>query len=185
MGETSGEIIERRLKLYDAERLDKVLDWMAAQSFAMLAAASRPVIIGIAPRGASLATRLQQRLEARYGLAISRYEIWAERAADDAPSGAPLKIVEPDALAARDLTGCNVLVVDALLSRGRTLSGVLDHVRKRRVTSANACVLVDRCRRDAQLRATVSGLCLELPAGVRVECHLPPHDKDFGVWRAG
>ncbi|WP_341677829.1 phosphoribosyltransferase [Niveibacterium sp. SC-1] len=183
MGETGGDIIERRLKLYDVERLDLVLDWMAAQSFAMLAEVSRPVMIGIAPRGASVAARLQQRLEARYGLAVSRYEIWAERPADDAPSGAPLKILEPDALAARDLTGCNVLVVDALLARGRTLSGVMEHVRKRRVASVNACVLVDRCAPGARLRAAVAGLCLEFPASVRLEAHIPPHDKDFGVWR--
>lgn len=167
--------------LYDARTLDKVIDWMAAQAFALLADAQDPVLVGIVQRGAAIAARLQARLDATHGVTAPLYEIWAEQRNPQDAGEADVRILEPDGLAARDLTQATVLVVDDQLYNGITLGRVVRHLERRGGHTLHTAVLVDRSLGRLPLRPSVAGLCLELSSRQALSCRVPPGDGAFEV----
>ncbi|GAA5185669.1 bifunctional pyr operon transcriptional regulator/uracil phosphoribosyltransferase PyrR [Niveibacterium umoris] len=172
----------QRFTLYDAVRLEMVVDWMAAQAFPLLAGAEDPLLLGILRRGGPLSVMLQARLRANYGLDIARYEIKLKRYADDLALLHPDTELTEDALfAARDISRATVMVVDDVLFEGHSLARVLAYLTGRGAAAVHAAVLVDRCVATLPVKADVVGLCLQLSDRDVVECHVPPYEAAFKI----
>lgn len=171
-----------RFTLYDAPRLERVIDWMAAQAFPLLAGADDPLLLGILRRGGPLSAMLQARLQAIYGLALPRYEIKLKRYGDDlALLHADTQLTENAEFSARDLSSATVLVVDDVLYQGHSLARVVGYLTQRGAAAVHAAVLADRCVASLPVKAEVVGLCLQLSDRDVVECHVPPYEPEFKI----
>lgn len=171
-----------RFTLYDAPRLERVIDWMAAQAFPLLAGADDPLLLGILRRGGPLSAMLQARLQAIYGLALPRYEIKLKRYGDDlALLHADTQLTENTEFSARDLSSATVLVVDDVLYQGHSLARVVGYLTQRGAAAVHAAVLADRCVASLPVKAEVVGLCLQLSDRDVVECHVPPYEPEFKI----
>ncbi|WP_374604627.1 phosphoribosyltransferase family protein [Niveibacterium sp.] len=171
-----------RFTLYDAPRLERVIDWMAAQAFPLLAGADDPLLLGILRRGGPLSAMLQARLQAIYGLALPRYEIKLKRYGDDlALLHADTQLTENAEFSARDLSRATVLVVDDVLYQGHSLARVVGYLTQRGAAAVHAAVLADRRVASLPVKAEVVGLCLQLSDRDVVECHVPPYEPEFKI----
>lgn len=171
-----------RFCLYATADLDLVLERMAAEAAALLAAAERPLLLGILRRGAPLAAMLQRRLLADFGLDVPRHGLKLKRYGDDLTLLHPdTRLTESAEFAALDLSGTTILVVDDVLYQGHSLARVLGYLSQRRAPVIRAAVLADRCCALLPVGADIVGVRLQVAPGDVVECHVPPYEAEFRI----
>jgi pyrimidine operon attenuation protein/uracil phosphoribosyltransferase len=111
------------------------------------------VLVGVAPRGATLAKRLAMLLEEISELQVKQAELILDK---DKPLEQPVQLsIEP-----KELRNRIVVLVDDVLMSGRTLmnaAGYLVQAAPKRLTTV---VLVDRRHRLFPIRADIVGLTL-------------------------
>lgn len=168
--------------LYDAQELDAVLAEMARHMAARFFG-KRFAMIGILRRGEPLASMLRRHYRDQtgepapplYGLKVKRY-------ADD------LSLLHPDTaltenpeLAALDLAGTPLLVIDDVLYEGHSLLRACAYLAQLGARQVNTAVLVDRCASTQPVRADIVGIRLQVAPQDIVECHVPPYEADFRI----
>ena len=172
-----------RVCLFDSEQLDAVVEDMARHAAGLLKGCEALAVIGILRRGAPLADRLASALQVRHGcppplradLAISRY-------ADDLKLLHPeTRLVENPELAALDLAGHTVLLVDDVLYTGHSVLRAVDYLLTKEPAAIRLAVLVNRCVTSLPVHADVGGLRLQLAPGDVVDCHVPPYEHEFRI----
>ena len=111
------------------------------------------VLVGIAPRGATMAKRLAALLE---GIAEFKV-VLAELALDkDRPLSTPVRLdADP-----KQIKGRVVVLVDDVLMSGRTLMHAAEHLVQAAPKRLTTVVLVDRRHRLYPIRADIVGLTL-------------------------
>lgn len=172
----------QRTCLYDAARLEVVLDAMAARAAGLLTATPLAVI-GVLRRGAPLADRLVERMVRNHGMAQPlRLDLHVKRYADD------LRLLHPDTElregareAAIDLSGYTLLIVDDVLYTGHSIARVVSHLVPRAPAAIRVAVLVDRGVAALPVHADVCGLRLDVAPGDVVECNVPPYEPDWRI----
>lgn len=130
------------------------------------------VLVGIAPRGLTLAARLKNGLARSTSLEVELVELRLDK---DAPLEGPVKLsVEASTL--RDRV---VVLVDDVLMSGRTLmhaASFLVQVPLRRLTTV---VLVDRRHRTYPIRADIVGLTLSTTVQEHISVELGKKDTVY------
>lgn len=148
-----------------------------------------PVLVGIRTRGAPLAARLAQVVEALGGGPVSVAAIDVSRHRDDRP-----RPTEPGATVLTEIGGGDsdvsihgreVILVDDVVQTGRSLRAGIDALLQLgRPSRVEILVLVDRGQRELPLRASYVGKNVPAAPGERVQVRLRETDGVDGAWIA-
>lgn len=173
----------RRACLYSTQQLDVIVDDMARRAAGLLTGRTRVAIVGILRRGAPLADRLHERLRSRWGLAdCVRLDLKIQRYADDLTLIHPdTRLTEDPALAALDLTGLTVLVVDDVMYHGHSMLRAVQYLADRQPAELRTVVLVDRGVSRLPVRTDIVGVRLDVAPSDIIECNVPPYEDQFRI----
>lgn len=181
-------LASQRLRMYDSDELDDVLQAMARKA-AHLLPPSHTALIGIQRRGEPLAQRLRQCIARQTGQpAFPLFPLQVKRYTDDLQVlHTYTQLIENPGLGTLDVANTTFLVVDDVLFQGHSLlraCAYLAQLGARRVLTA---VLVDRHICQQPIRADIVGVHLQVAAQDIVECNVPPYETEFciEVWRHG
>lgn len=142
-----------RTIVLDHDRLQRKISRIVHQLYEEYHAEKNIVLVGIAPRGLTLAKRLQVGLKANTDLTIDLVELRLDK---DAPLERPAELtVAPATL--RDRV---VVLVDDVLMSGRTLMHAASFLVQVPLKKLTTVVLVDRRHRTYPIRADIVGLTL-------------------------
>lgn len=144
--------VEKTL-LLDHEHVQRKLKRMAIQLCEENWSEQRIVLVGIAPRGSLLASRLAALIGEFSKIAVERAELTLDK---DDPLTGPVRLsVEP-----ASLQGRTVVLVDDVLMSGRTLMHAAAHLVSVNLARLITVVLVDRRHRAYPIRADIVGMTL-------------------------
>ena len=130
------------------------------------------VLVGIAPRGLTLAKRLAERIGSDTGLSVELVEMKLDK---EAPLERPAKLsVDPSAL--RDKV---VVLVDDVLMSGRTLMHAASFLIQVPLKKLTTVVLVDRRHRTYPIRADIVGLTLSTTLQEHISVELGRKDTVY------
>lgn len=161
-----------RTVILDHEQVQRKLRRIAHQLHEEHHAEKNIVIVGVAPRGATLAKRLATLLGTIAEFEVELVELRLDK---DLPLEKPVQLgVEPKTLRNR-----TVVLVDDVLMSGRTLmhaASYLVHVPLKRLTTV---VLVDRRHRTYPIRADIVGLTLSTTLQEHISVELGRKDSVY------
>ncbi|WP_335944818.1 phosphoribosyltransferase family protein [Pseudomonas sp. G166] len=175
-------LASQRLRLYDSNELDDVLQTMARKAATILPPA-HAALIGIQRRGEPLAQRLRQYIAHHtcqpelplYPLQIKRY-------ADDLQVlHTYTQLTDNPALGKLDLANTTLLVVDDVLFEGHSLLRACAYLAQLGARRVHTAVLVDRHICQQPIRADIVGVHLQVAATDIVECNVPPFEQLFCI----
>lgn len=142
-----------RTPVLDHEQVQRKLRRIAHQLHEEHHEAKEIILVGIAPRGATMAKRLAALLEGIATLKVKLVELSMDK---DQPLERPVQLsCEP-----KELKGRTVVLVDDVLMSGRTLMHAAGHLVQASPKRLNTVVLVDRRHRLFPIRADIVGLTL-------------------------
>ncbi|POA31569.1 MULTISPECIES: phosphoribosyltransferase family protein [unclassified Pseudomonas] len=172
----------QRLRVYDSDELDGVLQAMARQAAALLPP-TQAVLIGIQRRGEPLAQRLQHHLSRQTGQPeLPLYPLKVKRYADDlSVLHAHTQLTENPLLGALDLACTTLLVVDDVLFEGHSLLRTCAYLAQLGARRVYTAVLVDRHVCQQPIHADIVGVHLQVAANDIVECNVPPYEAEFCI----
>lgn len=172
-----------RSLLYTASELEAVIDAMASQVVTVLRAGQPLVVIGILRRGAPLADRLTEHLVRHHGIPRPlRLDLQVKRYADDLTLLYPeTKLDESAQVAALDLSGHSLLVVDDVLYSGHSLLKVVTYLARKQPAAIRVATLVDRCVALLPVHADVVGARLQVAPGAVIDCNVPPYEPEWKI----
>lgn len=172
-----------RTRLYTTPELEAVIDAMADEVAAWLRPDLKLVVIGILRRGAPLADRLTEGLVRRHRVPRPlRLDLAVKRYADDLTLLHPeTRLDESAQVAALDLAGQCLLVVDDVLYTGHSMLKVVAYLAQKGPAQIRVATLVDRCVAQLPVHADVVGTRLQVAPGGIVECHVPPYEPEFAI----
>lgn len=142
---------------------------------------SELVLLGIPTRGATLARRLATVLDGIEpgAAAVGTLDVTMYR---DDLRRQPTRTPEPTRLPDGGIDGRTVVLVDDVLSTGRTIRAALDALADLgRPAAVRLAVLADRGRRELPIRADFVGKNLPTSRGERVNVRLVEHDGEDAV----
>ncbi len=130
------------------------------------------VLVGIAPRGLTIAKRLSERLLKETKLKVELVELHMDK---DKPLEAPLKLsVDPAKLKDRV-----VVLVDDVLMSGRTLMHAAGYLIQTPLKKLTTVVLVDRRHRTYPIRVDIVGLTLSTTMQEHISVELGKKDTVY------
>jgi pyrimidine operon attenuation protein/uracil phosphoribosyltransferase len=172
----------QRLRLYDSDELDSVLQAMARQAATLLPPA-QAALVGIQRRGEPLAQRLRQHLSHQTGQPeLPLYPLKVKRYADDLKVlHAHTALTENPLLNTLDLANTTLLVVDDVLFEGHSLLRTCAYLAQLGARRVYTVVLVDRHVCQQPIHADIVGVHLQVAAHDIVECNVPPYEMEFCI----
>lgn len=173
----------KRTCLYNTTQLERVLDGMAQQAAGLLGTSSRVMVAGILRRGAPLANSLHQRLAGLLPHAeLSLMSLQIKRYADDLTLLHPeTRLTESPELAALDLSGVTVLVVDDVMYRGHSMLRAVEYLAQKQAAEIRTAVLVDRGAARLPVRSDIVGVRLDVAPSDIIECNVPPYEEELKI----
>ncbi len=130
------------------------------------------VLVGIAPRGAQIATRLATVLESIAAFEVELVELQLDK---DLPLEKPVRLgIDPKKLRNR-----TVVLVDDVLMSGRTLMHAASYLVQVPLKRLNTVVLVDRRHRAYPVRADIVGLTLSTTMQEHISVELGRKDSVY------
>ena len=166
-----------KTKLLDAEAIRRTLVRIAHEIIERNKGVERLALIGIRTRGAVLAKRLADEIEAieRKPVPVGALDITLYR--DDLSRIAPNPVLHATDIPF-DITDLRLVLVDDVLFTGRTVRAAMDAlVDLGRPTAIQLAVLVDRGHRELPIRADYVGKNIPTNATERVEVRLKDIDE--------
>lgn len=161
--------------------LQRVIDRIAHQILEKTRGAGDTVLLGIPTRGAPLARRIAERIEAFEQVRVPVGSIDVTLYRDDLRSQAP-RPLGPTEVPPGGIDGQRVILVDDVLFRGRTVRAALDALRDLgRPSAVQLAVLVDRGHRELPIRADYVGKNLPTALDEQVQVRLAEVDGTDGV----
>jgi pyrimidine operon attenuation protein/uracil phosphoribosyltransferase len=161
-----------RTQVLDHDHVQRKLQRIAIQLCEENYSVKEVVIVGIAPRGAKLAQRLADLIEATGTMRVRLAELSLDK---DAPLTGPVKLtVELATL--KDRT---VVLVDDVLMSGRTLMHAAAHLVQVPLARLTTVVLVDRRHRTYPIRADIVGLTLSTTVQEHITVELGKRDAVY------
>jgi pyrimidine operon attenuation protein / uracil phosphoribosyltransferase len=175
-------VASQRLRLYDSDELDVVLQTMARKA-ATLLPPTHAALIGIERRGQPLAQRLREYIARQTGRPeLPVYPLQVKRYADDLQVlHTYTQLTENPALGRLDLANTTFLVVDDVLFEGHSLLRTCAYLAQLGARRVHTAVLVDRHVRQQPIRADIVGIHLQVAATDIVECNVPPYEQTFCI----
>ena len=175
-------LASQRVRLYDSNELDDVLQAMARKAATLLPPA-HAALIGIQRRGEPLAQRLRQHIAHLTGQPeLPLYPLKVKRYADDLQVlQRYTQLTENPALGSLDLANTTLLVVDDVLFEGHSLLRTCAYLAQLGARRVYTAVLVDRHTCQQPIRADIVGVHLQVAATDIVECNVPPFEPEFCI----
>jgi pyrimidine operon attenuation protein/uracil phosphoribosyltransferase len=172
----------QRLRLYDTNELNGVMQTMARHA-ATLLPASEAALIGIQRRGEPLARLLQQHLSQQTGRPeMPLYPLKVKRYADDLSVLHPqTELIENPLLGTLDLASTTLLIVDDVLFEGHSLLRTCAYLAQLGARHVYTAVLIDRHVCQQPVHAHIVGVHLQVGANDIVECNVPPYEAEFCI----
>lgn len=168
----SAEAMSERTLILDHEQVQRKLRRIAHQLHEEHHTEKGIVLVGVAPRGATLAKRLAQLLGS---IAEFEVEVVILELDKDLPLEKPVKMnVEPRALRNR-----TIVLVDDVLMSGRTLMHAVSHLVQVPLKRLSTVVLVDRRHRTYPVRADIVGLTLSTTMQEHISVELGRKDTVY------
>ncbi|MFQ3585758.1 MAG: bifunctional pyr operon transcriptional regulator/uracil phosphoribosyltransferase PyrR [Cyanobacteriota bacterium] len=169
-----------KVEILNADHLARLINRLASEIGADHPHLEQLALIGIRTRGVPLAYRLRDQLAAQFGIPPQVGELDITFFRDDLGSG---RLRTPDrSEMPRDLTGKEVVLVDDVIFRGRTIRAALEALnhfgRPERVRLA---VLIDRGHRQFPIQPDYCGQQLPTEPKQIVRVHLQEVDGEEGV----
>ncbi len=161
-----------RTLLLDHERVQRKLKRMAIQLCEEHSTVDGIVLIGIAPRGATLAERLARLIGEFASMKVDLMELSLDK---DEPLNGPVRL-SADIDLLRDRT---VVLVDDVLMSGRTLMHAAAHLVTVKLARLTTVVLVDRRHRAYPIRADIVGMTLSTTVQERISVELGRKDAVY------
>ena len=171
-----------RKQIYSAAEMDRAIDEMAASIVAAFPIAEgNCALVGIHQFGVPLAERLHDGIvkltgsEPEFGkLDISMYR-------DDIGNRKPLPLIRETEIDF-DINDKTIILVDDVLSSGRTIRAALDALTDYgRPKAIRLAVLVDRGEPEYPIRADFVGFNLHLPADRKVSVSFDDDNRSGGI----
>jgi pyrimidine operon attenuation protein / uracil phosphoribosyltransferase len=145
--------MSERTPILDHESVQRKLRRIAHQLHEENCEEKRITLVGIAPRGYTLAKRLAELLLEISDLKVDLVEMKLDK---DAPLEKPLKL----SIDVQELRDRTVVLVDDVLMSGRTLMHTASYLVQVPLKKLTTVVLVDRRHRTYPIRADIVGLTL-------------------------
>ncbi len=167
----------RKTKVLDAEAIRRALLRIAHEILERNKGTERLALIGIRTRGALLAQRQAQEIEAidRHPVPVGALDITLYR--DDLSRIAPNPVVRSTEIPF-DVTDLRLVLVDDVLFTGRTIRAALNAITDLgRPQAIQLAVLVDRGHRELPIRADYAGKNIPTSLAERVEVRLREVDE--------
>ena len=176
-------VVGLRTCLYQTKELNCVLERMAWQAAGLVNNSHRVMIVGILRRGAPLAEMLHSKLKHHVDLGLSDLMyLQIKRYADDLTLLYPeTKLTENPQLAALDLSGATVLVVDDVLFEGHSMLRAVEYLARKQAAEIRTVVLVDRGANKLPVRVDIAGVRLDVAPTDIIECNVPPYETEFKI----
>ncbi|HEY6094060.1 MAG TPA: phosphoribosyltransferase family protein [Gallionellaceae bacterium] len=173
----------KRTCLYNTAQLERVLDAMAQQAAGLLGTSTRVMVAGILRRGAPLASSLHHRLAGLLPHAeLSLMTLQIKRYADDLTLLHPeTRLTESTELAALDLSGVTVLVVDDVMFHGHSMLRAVEYLAQKQAAEIRTVVLVDRGAARLPVRSDIIGVRLDVAPSDIIECNVPPYEEELKI----
>ncbi|HEU0186267.1 MAG TPA: phosphoribosyltransferase family protein [Gallionellaceae bacterium] len=172
-----------RTCLYNTAQLELVIDAMSQQAAGLLGTSSRVKVVGILRRGAPLAAMLHQRLVRLLPqVELSLMNLQIKRYADDLTLLHPkTQLTEDPELAALDLSGMTVLVVDDVMYHGHSMLRAVEYLAQKQAAEIRTMVLVDRGAARLPVRSDIVGVRLDVAPSDIIECNVPPYEDELRI----
>lgn len=161
-----------RTIVLDHERVQRKLARIAYQLHEENCDEDGIVLVGIAPRGSTLAKRLAERLKKDTELEIELVELSLDK---DAPLERPVQLSVPKE-ALKDRV---VVLVDDVLMSGRTLMHAAGFLIGSPLKKLTTVVLVDRRHRTYPIRVDIVGLTLSTTLQEHISVELGKQDNVY------
>jgi pyrimidine operon attenuation protein/uracil phosphoribosyltransferase len=175
-------LASQRLRLYDSNELDDVLQTMAHKA-ATLLPHTHSVLIGIQRRGEPLAQRLRECIARQTGQPeFPMFPLQVKRYTDDLQVlHSYTQLTENPGLGRLDMANTTFLVVDDVLFEGHSLLRTCAYLAQLGARRVYTAVLVDRHTCQQPIRADIVGVHLQVAADDIVECNVPPFEQEFCI----
>lgn len=164
-------------RLADAERLERLLEELAAQVLDGRQENAPLALVGVRTRGVPIAQRLAERLGGSLGVSVPVGAVDITLYRDDLGRGDHWPVLKGTEIPFV-VEGTDLVLVDDVLFTGRTVRAALNTVcdlgRPARVRLA---VVVDRGGRELPIEANHVGMRCQAPAEERVEVRIRPVDE--------
>jgi pyrimidine operon attenuation protein/uracil phosphoribosyltransferase len=175
---------DMRIVLDDAE-IARSLSRVAHEILERAKGADDLVLLGIPTRGAFLARRIAERIDAIEGRAVPVGSLDITMYRDDLRR-APARALLPTEIPPDGIDDKVVVLVDDVLYSGRTIRAALDAMNDiGRPRAVQLAVLVDRGHRELPIRADYVGKNIPTSRSEKVHVHLAEHDGEDAVLISG
>ncbi len=161
--------------------IDKLADEIR-RAFSTAPRATDYALVGLYQQGVPLAERLADRLEQRTGKRpnVGRLDITMYR--DDFGKRSGLPLIR-ETIVPFDITGTEIILVDDVLSSGRTIRAALDALTDYgRPSLIRLAVLVDRGQPEFPIRADYVGLSVDRPADHKIAVQFDEDGDEAGIF---
>ena len=181
-----GEARKTRVCLYSAGQLEAVINDVVHSAARLVAGAGKLAVVGVLRRGAPLADRVAEGLAKHLGRAPDlRFDLRITRYADDLTLLYPETRLDETPVHARlDLSGTSVIVVDDVVYHGHSMLRAVQYLAQKNAAEIRTVVLVDRGATKLPVRVDVAGVRLDVAEGDVIECCVPPHEPEWGIYLA-
>jgi len=161
------------------EEIRECLDKLAAQILEANPSTSNLVLIGILTRGAAIAERIRDLIAKEHNITVQLGVLDTRPYRDDLKTEVTQDLTDIPF----STTGKNVILVDDVISTGRTIRAALDAIIEYgRPKSIRTAVLIDRGHRDYPISADYVGA--NIPTSITEEIRLRLTEIDGGKDRA-
>ena len=166
-----------KAEVMDAVAIDRALTRIAHEILEANRGCGRLALAGIVTRGARLAERLAERIEAIEGQAVPVGTIDISFYRDDVGTRVSPELHRTDI--PFDVEGHDIVLVDDVLYTGRTIRAAMDAIMDYgRPCTVQLAVLVDRGHRELPIRADFVGKNVPTSAHERVRVRLTDPDGE-------
>jgi len=161
-----------RMVILDHEQVQRKLRRIAHQLHEENHTEKGIILVGVAPRGATVAKRLGTLLETISDLKVQHAELTLDK---NAPLDKPIEL----SCDASDLKDRTVILVDDVLMSGRTLMYAASFLMRVPLKKLTTVVLVDRRHRTFPIRADIVGLTLSTTMKEHISVELGKKDAVY------
>jgi len=173
---------DNRIPVMDEADVHRAIARMAREIVERNGGTEALTLLGIHRRGTDIASLLRDEIERATGERIAYGSIDITLYRDDLMMIGPAPVVGASELPPSGIDNRNIVIVDDVLYRGRTVRAALDEITDwGRPSRILLCVLVDRGGRELPIQPDIVGREVPVMENQRVDVLVPTLDGRLGV----